>query len=266
MSEPRHDAPGRRLDLLYDPAIPTPTHAERARTLAARGGEATLSTLDEGHPYGSFVLYAMDGGHPVLLISGLAAHTKNLVADPRCSLLIREAGADNPLAVGRLTLMGRAEVVGDETSGAAAYVARHPDTAPYASYRDFAFWRITVDRVRYIGGFGRMSWVGGPGWSEATPDPLDAAAQGILDHMNADHVDAMRVYCAAFSKAGSVRDVTMTSVDRYGFEMSAVTADGPRPVRVAFPGPVTTPDEVRAAMVALVREGRAKDPSRQSPH
>ena len=74
--------------------------------------------------------------------------------------------------------------------------------------------------------------------------------------MNEDHVDAMRVYCAAYSRAGEVEEVTMTAVDRYGFELSAVTADGPRPVRIAFSREVGTAREVREEMVALVRSGR----------
>jgi putative heme iron utilization protein len=76
--------------------------------------------------------------------------------------------------------------------------------------------------------------------------------------MNADHADALVLYCKAFSRATDVSSATMTGVDRYGFDMSARTADGPRPVRVAFATPVSTPEEVRTTLVALVKDARAR--------
>ena len=83
--------------------------------------------------------------------------------------------------------------------------------------------------LRYIGGYGRMSWVSRDAWLEATPDPLAADADGIVSHMNGDHADAMVAYCKSFSRATDITVATMTGVDRYGFEMSAVTDKGPRP-------------------------------------
>ena len=110
MSEDRHAQPaGRAAEPLYDVNIPTPTHAERARTLVARIPTGTLCTLalePEGYPYGSFVTVAFDEGNPIFLISGLAEHTKNLERDPRASLMVAESGADDPLANGRVTMLG----------------------------------------------------------------------------------------------------------------------------------------------------------------
>jgi putative heme iron utilization protein len=221
------------------------------------GTLCTLAIEPAGYPYGSFVTVAFDSGNPVFLISTLAEHTKNLERDPRASLLVAESGAADPLANGRVTLLGPCtRVEGDDGSARAAFLTVHPNAAYYADFRDFAFWSLRVDAIRYIGGYGRMSWIGRDEWRAATPDPLAPHAAGAIAHMNADHADAMVLYCKAFSKAADVRSATMTGVDRYGFEMSATTAQGPRPVRVAFARPVTTPEELRAALVAMVKDAR----------
>ena len=263
MSKDRHAQPaGRTAEPLYDVGIPTPTHAERARTLVARIPTGTLCTLalePEGYPYGSFVTVAFDEGNPVFLISALAEHTKNLERDPRASLMVAEHGADDPLANGRVTMLGPCtRVEGDDGRARGAFLAVHPNAAYYADFRDFGFWKLEVNSIRYIGGYGRMSWIGKEDWQSADPDPLFASAAGIVAHMNADHADAMVLYCKAFSKATDVTSASMTAVDRYGFEMSATTPEGPRPVRVAFAGPIGTPGEARAALVAMVKDARSK--------
>ncbi len=107
-----HDAPKRKRhrEPLYDTEVATPTHAERARTLVANVGTGTLSTVARepaGHPYGSFVAYGMWEGRPVFLVSHLAEHTRNLLQDNRASLLVAEPGTGDPLARGRVTLVGQ---------------------------------------------------------------------------------------------------------------------------------------------------------------
>jgi putative heme iron utilization protein len=263
MSEDRHaPSSASTAELLYDVNIPTPTHAERARTLVARIPTGTLCTLalePEGYPYGSFVTVAFDEGNPVFLISGLAEHTKNLERDPRASLLVAESGADDPLANGRVTMLGPCtRVEGDGGRARAAFLTVHPNAAYYADFRDFAFWNLRVNAVRYIGGYGRMSWISEENWQAAEADPLAPYAAGAIAHMNADHADAMVLYCKAFSKATDITSATMTGVDRYGFDMSAKTPDGPRPVRVAFPKPVRTPEDVRATLVAMAKDARSR--------
>jgi hypothetical protein len=263
MSEDAHARPaGDAPEPLYDVNVPTPTHAERARTLVARVSTGTLCTLalePEGYPYGSFVTVAFDGGDVVLLLSDLAEHSRNLARDARASLLLAETGSADPLANGRVTLIGPCTCLeGDAGSARAAFLAVHPNSAYYADFRDFAFWRLAVEHVRYIGGYGRMSWVDKAEWQAAEPDPLGPSAAGTIAHMNADHADALVLYCRAFSKATEITSATMTAVDRYGFEMSAMTAEGPRPVRLAFRGPVSTPEDVRAALVSMVQDARSK--------
>ena len=177
MSEDAHARPTRdAAEPLYDVNIPTPTHAERARTLVAQISTGTLCTLalePEGYPYGSFVTVAFDNGNPIFLISGLAEHTKNLERDPRASLLVAEGGSADPLANGRVTILGPCtRVEGDRGSARAAFFAAHPNSRYYADFRDFAFWKLHVDYVRYIGGYGRMSWISKADWRAAEPDPL----------------------------------------------------------------------------------------------
>ena len=263
MSEDAHARPsGDAPEPLYDLSIRTPTHAERSRTLGAQISTGTLCTLaiePDGYPYGSLVTVACESGNPIFLISGLAEHSRNLERDPRASLLVAEDVAADPLANGRVTMLGPCKRVdGDGGSARAAFFVAHPNARYYADFRDFAFWKLHVDSVRYIGGYGRMSWMSKAEWQAAEPDPLGPSAAGTIAHMNADHADALVLYCKAFSKATDITAASMTGVDRYGFEMSAKTNEGPRPVRLAFAKPVSTPEEARAALIAMLKDARDK--------
>ena len=120
------------------------------------------------------------------------------------------------------------------------------------------FWSLPVEAVRYCGGYGRMSWIECSDWTSAQPDPLVPFAAGLLDHMNSDHAETMVLYCRTFSRATDTSAARMTCVDRYGFEMSAVTAEGPRPVRLAFPEPICTSDQARKALIAMLEAARSK--------
>ena len=266
----RHDAPDKsapRQELLYDPAVPTPSHAEYAMTLASRvtvGSLCTLALSPPGYPYGSFVTFALADGNPVFLISTMAEHTKNLLADPRASLLVAEPGEGDPLARARATLIGPCTrlAAGDAQEHArTAFLNAHPDAAYYLDFGDFALFSLQVTAVRYIGGYGRMSWVSSEDWRSAAPDPLTPHAKLILEHMNADHHDTLALYCRAFSQAKDTTAAVMTEVDRYGFEMSATTAAGPRPIRLGFSQPLSTPEEVRKEMVVLAKKARQQSSS-----
>ena len=268
MSNDAHSRPaGEAEELLYDPNVATPTHGERARTLVAAIRTGTLCTIAKepaGFPYGSFVTFAMDGPHPVFFISQLAEHTKNLRQDARASLLVAEGGEEDPLANGRVTMLGSCRLLdaGAERESAEsakrAYLKAHPNAEYYIDYKDFGFWRLDVEAVRYIGGYGRMSWVSQVDWADGTPDQVAPHARAIIDHMNADHADALLAYCRAFSKAKNATAASMTGVDRYGFEMSATTDVGSRPIRLAFSQPISSPEEARREMVALVKQAQAE--------
>ena len=103
-----------------------------------------------------------------------------------------------------------------------------------------------------------MSWISVADWLTAQPDPMAPFAEGIGAHMNEDHAEALPLYCRAFSRATDFTTVTMTGIDRYGFEMSAVTPDGPRPIRVAFAEQISKEGEARAVLVAMLGDARAK--------
>jgi len=254
----QHANPTRETPITGD-EVRAPSHAERTRTLVARGTTGALSTLDpQGYPHGSYVTFALIDANPVLLISKLATHTQHLLRDPRASLLVHESGAADPLANGRVTLIGPCEKAPDGGAAREAFLAVHPGAAYYAGFADFAFYLLKVTSVRYIGGYGRMSWVEASDLHAASPDPLAAHAGGIIEHMNDDHAEALAGYARAFTRADGAESAVMTGIDRYGFEMTVKTPAGARPARIAFANEVTTPNEARAALVALVKEGREK--------
>jgi len=248
------------------PPPPEPTHAERSRTLVANGTRGSLSTLavdPAGYPYGSVASYALDGpGNPLFFISLMAEHTQNAIHDPRASLLVIEPapeGAD-PLAFGRVTLLGLLTAVTDEERPAVRdfYLAANPSSGYYIDFADFGFYRLDVQSVRYVGGYGRMSWVDAASYALAEPDPLAGAAAGIIEHMNADHADAQVLYCRYLAGRPDTTEASMSAVDRYGFEMIAVGPSGRRAVRLGFSEPCSTATEVREAMVTMVAEARRR--------
>jgi len=261
MSNDQHANPTRE-EPLTPPETASPTHAERARTLVGQLRTGTLSTLDaEGFPHGSYITFALDGPDPVFLISRLATHTQNLLGSSRASLMAHEARAEDPLANGRVTLIGHCRQL-DEAAAIAgareAYLAAHPQSAYYADFKDFGFWKLTAATVRYIGGYGRMSWVDVADWRAAQPDPLARDAEGIVEHMNQDHADALVAYARAFTRAVDASVVRMTGIDRYGFELSVETAAGPRPARLAFGAEITTSTGARQALIALLKTARER--------
>jgi len=156
-----HAGPGSQADALPPP--PEPSYAERARTLvhlARSGALSTLSRRQPGHPFGSVMPYAPDDrGAPLLLISSMAMHTQNLEGDPRASLLVTQPGwTDDPLAGGRVTLVGRALRLPEPERAAARerYLVRQPRAAYWVDFEDFSFWRLEVSDVYFVGGFAAM--------------------------------------------------------------------------------------------------------------
>ena len=246
------------------PPPPEPSHAERCRTLvgsASRGALSTIAVDPPGYPYGSVATYGLDdAGNPIFFVSLMAEHTQNAIRDPRASLLVTEPvpdGAD-PLASGRATLMGPMTKVDDPDRSAAQerYLAANPSAEYYIGFGDFAFYRLDVASIRYVGGYGRMSWVDAGRYAMAEPDPLAPAAAGIIGHMNADHGEAQVLYCRHLAGRQDTTAATMSAVDRYGFEMVAESPTGRAAVRLGFPEPCSTGDDVRRAMVAMVAEAR----------
>ena len=200
-----------------------------------------------------------DRGNPLFFVSLMAEHTQNALQDPRASLLVAEPvpdGAD-PLAGGRATLLGRLSPV-ERGVAQDRYLAANPAAAYYIEFGDFVFYRLDVTSVRYVGGYGRMSWVDAGQYAAAEPDPLAPVAAGIIGHMNADHAEAQVLYCRHLAGRADTTAATMSAVDRYGFEMVAEGPSGRAAVRLGFPEPCSTGEEVRTAMVAMVAEARRR--------
>ena len=242
---------------------PEPSFAERARTLLHVGRVGTLSTHSRkasGHPFGSVAPYGVDeAGQPTFLFSTMAMHTQNLLADARASLLVTQPGeTDDPLAGARVTLVGAVATIAppDVAAVRAAYLARHPTARHWVDFDDFAFYRLAVADLYYVAGFGAMGWVDAVAYRDAQPDPLADNAPTIVAHMNADHADALVVYCKVLG--GIDADAaTMTAVDRLGFRMRAQTGEGLRGVRINFPREVRSAEETRVVLVEMLRECRA---------
>ena len=246
-----------------------PSDAERSRTLLAHGRFGSLATTSvdpPGYPFGSLVGFAVDGaGRPTLLLSDLAEHSRNLLASPRASLLVSEAGDPppaDPLACARVTLIGDVSTLeGEARDGARRlYRAAHPSAfySDYSDFHDFRYYRLQVIAVRYVGGFGRMSWVEATDYAVAEPDPLHPYIQRIVEHMNDDHADALVAYCRVFGELPGTESARMVHIDRYGFDMLAQdTQEDRRELRIGFDQPVDTPDAVRATMIKLLSAARA---------
>jgi putative heme iron utilization protein len=256
----RHAGPPRAGDA---PSVPEPTFAERARTLAHLGRTGTLATLSRrhpGHPFASIMPYALDpSGCPLFLISAMAMHTQNLDADPRASLLVTQPGwSGDPLAAGRLTLMGHARRLGPTEAGAgrAAYLARHERARYWADFEDFALWRLDVLDLYFVGGFAAMDWITAADYRAAVPDPLADAAAGIIEHMNRDHADALVEYARHFAHEAA-DEATMVSVDRLGFKLRLRQGERLSSVRIAFPAEVRTATQSRETLIAMLGQARA---------
>ena len=181
-----------------EPPIPEPSYAERARTLAHFCRTGSLSTLSQKHlgwPFGSVMPYGLDQlGQPSFLISTMAMHTHNILGDSRSSLLITHPDASkDPLGAARVTLMGKTCRVSEEDLNAVRdlYLARYEDAKYWVDFNDFAFYRMEVADVYYVGGFGVMGWVSADEYTRAEADPLTDTASEIIQHMNADHADAL---------------------------------------------------------------------------
>ncbi len=212
---------------------------------------STISQRVAGYPFGSVVPFILDHvGRPVILISALAEHTRNLQADPRVSLIVQPFTQDMQEA-GRVTVLGRAEPLPDKDALGARYLRHHPAAEAYLGMHDFGFWRIEPVRIRYIGGFGKIHWVEPPSYLLGECE-LAAQEDGILAHMNADHAHNLLAYCRHVHGV-DVRSAAMVGIDPDGFD---VRADG-RVLRFEFAPPVADTTAARAALVELARQCRS---------
>jgi putative heme iron utilization protein len=161
---------------------------------------------------------------------------------------------DDPLGAGRVTILGTTTHVTREQVRD-LYLSRHENAKFWQDYSDFAFYRLDVSAVYFIGGFGVMGWVSAEDDAAAKPDPLAEAAVGIIEHMNTDHAAAVRLIARHY--AGEVVDeAAMTAVDRLGFHLRLRTDDRIYGRRIAFIREVASTDDARSVLVEMVRHAR----------
>jgi len=235
--------------------------AEEARTLLANTDVASLGTLSEdGMPWASLVGFAdLGDGATALMVSTLAEHGRNLERDPRASLMIAHEPRElDQLAHGRVTIAGRAEAVeGDERERAReAYLAAIPAANAYERFGDFRIWVLRPERVRWVGGYGRMDDVESIDLGSAEPDPTAPGAQRAVDHLNDDHADSLLAMARRLGGYPDALAARCTAIDRYGINLAIETPRGHAPSRVGFAEPVDEPGGLRAATVELARLAR----------
>ena len=245
-------------------STPEPSFSERARTLVYTGRIGSLSTLSRkqpGFPFGSVMPYGLDaGGRPIFLISTMAMHTQNLQADPRASLLVTQPDASgDPLGASRVTLVGNVLTIPQPeiADSRKLYLERYANSKYWVDFEDFSFYQMDVLDVYYVGGFGVMGWVPAPDYDQAQPDPLADSATAIIEHMNADHKDALVLIARSFAGL-EAQEAAMTAVDRLGFHVRLKTQEGMKGTRIAFLREVTTSMEARKVLVEMVQQARAK--------
>jgi len=240
--------------------------SEEVRSLIEAERNGMLGTLSQkfaGWPFGSIAPYALtSAGEPLILISEIAEHTRNLRADARVSLLVQDSRSlADPQAGARATLIGYAMPVPRPFLEDAnrRYLHNFPNSASFFDAHDFSLLQIKTAKVRFIGGFGEIYWLVGreiiDEAANSSVDPLAAQARMICDHMNEDHADALQLYAAAFADT-QAESARMIHVDSQGFDMIATADAAHKHLRIDFPSPVTQTEEVRTVMVEMVRSAR----------
>ena len=219
----------------------------------ALGTLATVMRGGEGAPYASLASVATDhDGSPILLISDLADHTKNVKEDDRVSLLLNGSeGHDDPLAGARLTLQGRLTRK-DDPELRRRYLSRHPASAFYADFGDFGFYHFGIEKAHLVAGFGRIAWIDGGDLLVSPSDALAASDADVVAHMNEDHLDAIQLYAnRLLGLEGD--DWLMTGIDVEGADLRR----GNQVARLTFDNIVNNSTDVRNELVSLVNKSRA---------
>ncbi len=225
-----------------------------ARRLLRQQQHGVLSTLSKklnGYPFGSVTPFVLDHqARPVILISTLAEHTKNIEADPRVSLLAHDPSTDIQ-ANARVTVVGNCARMEDQTALRARYLRYFPGAADYFATHDFFFYRIEPAHIRFIGGFGAIHWVEVSHF--VTPDnQLASQEDAIIAHMNTDHQHNLVAYCRHFHGVNT-SSAHLLGIDTEGFD---VRADA-QLLRFDFSQPVLDAQDARRALAAMAEVCRA---------
>lgn len=235
---------------MTDPSAFSPV--DTSRLLVRQARTAALSTLVRrtGHPFGSLVTTACEpDGTPIVLLSTLAAHSRNLADDSRASLLFVEGGLGDPQQGGRVTLVGRLERIADDASQRRRYLTRNPDAALYAGFADFAFFRLELEDCHLVAGFGRAMRVRREDYLLAT-DGAEAliAAEGDLIARFAE--TPARVAAWAARLGAPAGDWVVTGIDPGGIDLATTAEEGRQFRRLTLPSPAASAETLDIALVA----------------
>jgi putative heme iron utilization protein len=231
-----------------------PKQAAKKLMRETRSGALATLMAGSGDPYCSLVNVASAAdGSPLLLISRLALHTKNILADPRVSLMLDGRKEGDPLEGARVMLMGRA-VITDDPEARRRYLARQPEAEMFAGFGDFAFYRIDLVGAHLVAGFGRIVDLKPV---DLLTDVLDADAMvaaepEVIEHMNRDHPDAVQLYATRLLGAAE-GDWRVVGCDPEGLELQ----NGRTALRLPFPDRVRTPGVLRQVLKNMAEEARA---------
>jgi putative heme iron utilization protein len=235
------------------------TALARSLMRKARHGALAVIEPETGSPLASRVGTATDvDGTPLILISGLSAHTKGIVANPVCSLLVGEVGKGDPLAHPRITLFCRARKLERGTPEYARaerrYVNRNPKAKLYIGLTDFTVFRLELERANLNGGFGKAYLLSRDDLLLAGPavDAIAAAEQSALDHMNSDHTEATTIYATHYGRLDD-KGWVLSGFDPEGMDLAA----GDETARVLFPALLAEAADLRRSLVEMAKEGRA---------
>ncbi|MGA9870114.1 MAG: DUF2470 domain-containing protein [Rhodococcus sp. (in: high G+C Gram-positive bacteria)] len=254
------DAPSTPPPLTEAALVRRSTAAEEARTVAASTNIATLATLTtDGDPWASYVTYGLLDGSPVLCVSRMAEHGRNLHHDPRASVsIVAPETAADPLAVARVTLAGIVESPTDDERAAArdAHLNAVPAAKYYIDYSDFTLWILRVRRARWVGGYGRMDSASATDYAAAAPDPVAPNAGPAIVHLNDDHADSLLAMARTLGGYPDAAVATCLSADRYGLDLAVETPRGKATTRVGYDQPIDDIAQLRSATVELARRAR----------
>ncbi|MGP1394137.1 MAG: HugZ family protein [Inquilinaceae bacterium] len=225
-----------------------------ARRIVRAADRATLSTKGaNGWPYGALVLLGLDlDGTPLLMLSSLAQHTRHLLEDDRVAVTVDGTfGFPEPLAGPRLTVLGRARRT-EEPRHRARFLARHPSASRYADFTDFAVYRVAVDRIHLVAGFGEIRWLEADRvlLAPALWQAFAAAGSESVDGLNTDRADLINA-CAARFDTGHATGWRITGIDPDGCDLR----HGQHALRLAFAEPCPAPDLVPVALERFARDG-----------
>lgn len=236
--------------------------ATLAKRLLRSVRAGSLATLDHGTgvPFASLVTVATDpGGSPLILVSRLSAHTQNMDADPRASILLAASGKGDPLAHPRLTVSGRLELAEGEAVRR-RFLARHPKAELYVDFPDFTFRRLVVEAGHLNGGFAKAARLTAAQMATDLDgaEPLLLAEEGAVAHMNEDHGDAIRLYATRLAGAPDA-EWRATGLDPDGMDLAGLDVAGlDLTARLVFPERVTDAGALRRTLVDLAAKARVR--------